>query len=130
MIFDALMRAGKRSGLIAALVASALATACGNDYSQDPNRQVTGKYEGRPESDLRREVGPPTRERRVADTDANAPCHKLTSGGQGERELTYDVPSQGFEGRVRAILRIPPIVRNIVCVDTTGRIADVWLVVD
>jgi len=124
-VVHVLMEARRRVGVAAVFVASALAAGCG-DHSQDPNVRVTGIYEGRLESDLRREIGPPTREQRVADTDRNAPCRMLTSGGQGDRQLTYDVPSQGFEKRIRELFGVGPASRGIVCVDSKGTIVDVW----
>lgn len=79
-------------------------------------------YKGRSESDLRREVGPPTRQRVVAELEQHEVCRREPGA---VRELTYDVPSRGWEKRLDEILGLPPAMSNIVCVDEMGKIITV-----
>ena len=41
---------------------------------------------------------------------------------EAERQLTYDIPSRGFEKRAREILRLGPSQSLIACVDKGGKI--------
>jgi hypothetical protein len=108
-----LIRRG-RCALCATLVLM-LCTACG-DRKEDPHRRV-GTYRGRFESDLRREVGAPSTERRISATEDPWPCER-----RADRELIYDIPSRGFAKRVREMFRMGPSFSYTVCVDPTGKI--------
>jgi hypothetical protein len=92
-------------------------TAC-SGTKDDPNMRVSAYREGRSESDLRREVGSPTSERRTNEPGYEGSC----KGTSAELELTYDVPSRGAEMRIRKLLRMPPAFSYVLCVDKAGRI--------
>ena len=94
----------------------AVAAACGG-VDQDPYWKV-GSFRDGLESDLRRAVGPPTREKRIETAQAHQPC----GGTTAERELDYDIPSRGAAKRVRGWLRKGPQFRYVVCVSSAGRI--------
>lgn len=96
-------------------------TACA-DYERDPNERVGRYREGQLESDVRREVGPPTRERQLAED--KEPCRLLTDG-TSVRELSYDIPSRGAEKRLRELFRIGPAASWLVCVNADGRLTGV-----
>ena len=98
-----------------------LAVGCGSDY-RDPHERVIHYGEGELESDLLREVGPPSQAWLVRDTPAGSACRDGVFGAHAERELRYDIPSRGFEKRTREILRMGPSQTLIVCVETTGKI--------
>ena len=103
------------------LVALLLSAGCGSDYP-DPHDRVIHYGEGQRESDLLREVGPPSRAQSVRDSGEHSACRGGTFGAQADRELRYDIPSRGFEKRARQILRLGPAQTRIVCVDVQGNI--------
>jgi hypothetical protein len=123
MKFEVLMNARHRIRTVLALTVLALA-GCGK--GNDPHWRVSAYHE-RLESDLRREVGPPTHERLVAATEKGGPCS--STSGVAERELMYDIPSGGTAKRVRGMFRMSPFFfRYVVCVDHTGRIVGITTV--
>ena len=90
----------------------------------DPHDRVI-HYQGKPESDLRREVGPPTRDEPVAADDEYGPCHETDA----KRALTYDIPSRGAEKRVLDAFGMGPAEQLVACVDSTGHIVGVDMVI-
>lgn len=108
------------SGIACALILFALAASCGGK-DQDPHWRVSAYRRGQLESDLRREVGPPTRDRSIAVAEKHGPC----SGTDAERELTYDIPSRGAAKRLREIFGMSPAFSYVVCVNRTGQIVSV-----
>jgi hypothetical protein len=105
------------------LVALVFAASCGN--SEDPYDHAI-LYEDKTESELRREVGPPSREQRIT-ADEFGYCDAYEGA---ERVLFYDVPSRGSGKRVREMFGMSPAQSTVVCVNREGRIvhADTLLV--
>jgi hypothetical protein len=88
-----------------------------------PHQRVI-HYNGKLESNLRREVGRPTREEPVVEEGDIALC----SGPGAERALTYELPSGGTKKRVRQMFRMGPAESNVACVDATGRVVSVEMI--
>jgi hypothetical protein len=106
-------------------IALGFVVACGN-LDRDPHSRVSSNYEGRLEADLLREIGPPTRSRSLS-----TPLDRLLCGsrsGEATRELSYDIPSRGVAKWLYDTLGLSPST-TIVCVDGTGRITAVSIVV-
>jgi hypothetical protein len=114
------MNASCGTGRACALILFALAASCGSK-DQDPHWRVGAYRPGQLESDLRREVGPPTHERPVDVAEEHGPCR----GTDAERELTYDIPSRGVAKCVREMFGMSPYFRYVVCVNRTGQIVGV-----
>ena len=118
------MLSGRRTlGLI---VAPMVVIAC-DSTAADPHERVGLYQEGRMETDLLREIGPPTRSRALKATTDNSDC-KDFPGRQAIRELSYEIPSQGFDKRVRDLLDIGPSQIYVVCIDDADRIANILIV--
>lgn len=92
------------------------------DYSKDPNARVADYAGGQLESDLIRQVGPPSSSRTTRDSPEQSPCRAGSFGIEAQRELTYDIPSRGFDKRLRDLLRMKPSQSFVVCVDSEGKI--------
>jgi hypothetical protein len=106
-------------------VALLVVPACGTN-EQDPNHRVALYRYGQLESELRRDVGPPTQERTIDPKDPDALCRRLAGApASPDRELIYEVPSRGLEKQVRDRFGMAPSLTYTVCVDRTGRILDV-----
>ena len=95
-------------------------SACDNDT--DPNWRVRSYEIGRTEAELRRDVGPPTRERSLDLSNAQELCN----GTLAVRELIYEIPSRGIDKKARDLLGIPASVWIVVCVNADSRIVKVW----
>ena len=106
--------------ILLGLAALSVSAGCRSDY-HDPHDRVI-HYDRKLESDLLRDVGPPSQARLVRDTESTNPCRNGMFGAEADRELRYDVPSRGFEKRAREILRVAPSQTLVVCVATTGKI--------
>lgn len=119
---DVRMNVSWGTSIPGALILFALAASCGSK-DQDPNWRVSAYGPGQLESDLRREVGPPSHERPIDPDGEYGPCR----GTDAERELTYDIPSRGVAKWIRDALGISPD-SFVVCVNRTGHIVNVWKV--
>src|SRR5688500_7526248 len=69
------------------------------DYSRDPHAKVADYSNGQLESDLIRQVGPPSTSRATRDAPEQSPCRAGSFGIEAQRELTYNVPSRGVDKR-------------------------------
>jgi hypothetical protein len=85
----------------------------------DPAGRALSYDAGRTEADLVRDVGPPTRQRRVGDGTHVDVCKKPAT-----RELTYEVQTVGFSKFVLDAFGMSTGEFTIVCVDKDGRITD------
>jgi len=103
-----------------------LSIGCGSQ-AQDPHDRVIHYGEGKLESDLIREVGPPSQAQTVRDSNQHSSCRKGQFGAEADRELRYDIPSRGWEKRAREILRLGPAQTLVVCVDAEGKIMRVLI---
>jgi hypothetical protein len=92
----------------------------GGDHRDDPFMRASG-YVGKREAELRQDIGAPTRESSVS--GGSSLCG-MEPRRKAVRELTYDIPSRGIEKHIREILRLPPALSIVVCVDEAGMIVN------
>lgn len=106
--------------IVVALVVLSLSIFGGN-HRDDPFMRASS-YVGKREAELRQDIGAPTRESSVSGGGSSL-CG-MEPRRKAVRELTYDIPSRGIEKRIREILRLPPALSIVVCVDEAGMIVN------
>jgi hypothetical protein len=108
---------GTASLLVAALIGVA---GC---EDRDPNWAAHHYQVGRTEAELRRDVGPPTRERMINPRNEHQICNAKDSAP--ERELIYEISSRGVGKSIRDTLGISASVWIVVCVERSRRITEI-----
>jgi hypothetical protein len=98
----------------------------------DPANRAIHYRRGQSEAELIRDLGPPTRERRLADGPLSDMCDSpmfLTTYpelGATERELLYELKAVGFDKVILDTFRLSTGDFTVVCVDKDRRITGVY----
>jgi hypothetical protein len=106
--------------LAAVPLAVALLAALATVLAEPPHDRILKSdvlYARGSETELVKEVGPPTRITTLPSTDMS---HVASLCFDAARVLEYDIPSEGYPGRGRRTLRMDPFRIVMVCVNRSG----------